>query len=176
MKLGLWLGLLLFVSGSAGAQGIVVPVAYRNVANEYNIPPKVFFAIAMQESQRKLSNGQVLPWPWTLNIQGQGHHYNNSEKMREALYAAIDNGVTNVDIGAMQVNYRWHFAKSYSLDDLMRPEDNLNIAAIILATEHRRCGGGDLDWMCAVGHYHSYTEEMAEAYTEKVMRWFRDLR
>ena len=76
----------------------------------------------------------------------------------------------------MQVNMKWHGAKSYSVDDLMRPQDNLNIAARILVIEHRRCGGGELDWMCAVGRYHSHREERAEAYTRKVMAWFRDLR
>lgn len=154
---------------------VVVPVAYKNVAREYGIPYKILFAIGMQESQRELSNGKVLPWPWTLNINGDGQYFNTSGEMRKALFSALDNGIRNIDIGAMQVNLRWHVGKAYSINDMMRPEDNLNIAAKILTIEHQRCGGTEFDWMCAIGHYHSHREERAKRYAEKVMRWAGNL-
>lgn len=166
---GLGWGVLAF-----GSDKIVVPQAYRNVAKAYGIPYKVLFAIGMQESQRDLGNGKVLPWPWTLNIAGKGSYYDSSSEMKDALFAAVDEGKI-VDVGLMQINTRWHLGKSYSLIDLMRPEDNLNIAAQILSIEHERCGGSEYDWACAVGHYHSHREKRAEAYAKKVMRWVKGL-
>lgn len=154
---------------------IVVPMAYRNVAQAYGIPYKILFAIGMQESQRDVGNGHVLPWPWTLNINGDGKYFETSMQMQKALFDAMDHGVRNIDVGLMQINIKWHLGKSYSLIDLMRPEDNLNIAAQILRDEHNGCGGTDYDWMCAIGRYHSRREARAENYTKQVMRWVSDL-
>lgn len=148
---------------------IVVPVAYRNVGQVYGIPYKYLFAIAMQESKRKLPNGSVLPWPWTLNVAGDSKFYNTSEAMWVDLVALVGQGRTNIDIGLMQINYKWHHKRANSLLDLTRPEVNLNIAAQILVGEHKRCEG---DWWCAVGGYHSYREALANNYIKSVRRWY----
>jgi len=164
--------LLLSAEGLSASEKVVVPIAYRNVAKNYGIPYRILFAIGMQESQRVLSDGRVLPWPWTLNFAGRGRYYESSTEMEAALMEALDNGITNIDIGIMQINAKWHRAKSFSLIDLMRPEDNLNIAAQILRREHDWCGGTDLDWMCAVGSYHSRDDVRAEQYVNQVMKWY----
>jgi len=162
----------LLLSGAVHAQGVIVPVAYKNVAREYGIPYKLLYSIGLQESQRELDNGLVVPWPWTLNIRGEGQYFDTSMEMQAAAFEALEQGITNIDVGVLQVNWHWHGRKMDSIVDLIRPENNLNVGASILREEHRKCGGTDLDWNCAVGRYHSYKDERAEDYTRKVMRWF----
>ncbi len=164
---------LLLIPGTGATAEIVVPVAYRNVGRIHGIPYKYLFAIAMQESQRELHDGSVLPWPWTLNVGGDSRYYDSPAAVREALVRLVDEGRTNIDIGLMQINLKWHGDRAHSLIDLIRPEENLNIAATILLGEYHRCGGDD--WWCAVGGYHSSREKVARAYIARVRKWYEQL-
>lgn len=151
---------------------IVVPVAYRNVGRLHGIPYKYLFAIAMQESQRSLADGRVMPWPWTLNVAGDGRFYETGDDLWRDLVGLVEQGVTNVDIGLMQINLKWHHHRIDSLRTLVRPEHNINIAAAILVQEYERCDG---DWWCAVGGYHSYRQSVAADYVRRVRRWYERL-
>jgi len=151
------------------ADNHVVPDAYRTVSTYHAVPARILYSIALTESQKRLSDGSIRPWPWTLNIAGSGRYFDSHDEMRQAALQAIRQGVTNIDIGLMQINMRYHLHRSFSLTDLMRPEDNLNIAAEILHDEFRRCQG---DWWCAVGAYHSPTPARARRYIDKVRRWY----
>ncbi|OED39806.1 hypothetical protein AB833_13925 [Chromatiales bacterium (ex Bugula neritina AB1)] len=146
-----------------------MPTAYKTVSHYHAVPARLLYCIALTETQKQLSDGSIRPWPWTLNIAGQGRYFDSRAEMQQAVTQAINLGVTNIDIGLMQINIQYHLHRSYSLNDLMRPEDNLNIAAEILYDEFRRCHG---DWWCAVGAYHSPTPHRAQRYIDKVKRWF----
>ncbi len=51
----------------------VVPDGYRLVAEAHGIPSAVFYAVAMAESGKRIEPLRaVRPWPWTLNVQGDG--------------------------------------------------------------------------------------------------------
>ncbi|OED38029.1 hypothetical protein AB833_21470 [Chromatiales bacterium (ex Bugula neritina AB1)] len=146
-----------------------MPDAYRTVSSYHAVPARILYSIALTETQKRLSDGTVRPWPWTLNIAGQGRYFDSRDAMQQAALSAIRDGETNIDIGLMQINIQYHLHRSFSLIDLMRPEDNLNIAAEILHDEYRRCHG---DWWCAVGAYHSPTPSRAQRYIDKVRRWY----
>ena len=164
-----WLLILWGGCGIAVASDHKVPQAYRSVAAYHGVPHRILYAIALTESQRMITAGVIRPWPWTLNVAGQGRYFDSARSMQQAVYEATSQGVTNIDIGLMQINVGYHLHRAYSLDDLMRPQDNLNIAAEILLDEWRACDG---DWWCAVGRYHSRDQRRARHYRSKVRRWY----
>ena len=53
-----------------------VPEGYRRVAAAHGIPSELFYAVALAESGRHIEHLRTTrPWPWTLNIQGEGHYF-----------------------------------------------------------------------------------------------------
>jgi len=153
----------LLLGTTAGAD---VPSAYAAVATRHDIPPALFYAIALTESGRSI---EVLkarrPWPWTLNIAGEGSFYPDRIAAWRALDEALINGQTRVDIGLMQVNWRYHGARLENSWLAMEPAHNLEVAAEIL----RECYAKRRDWWASVGCYHAPNHaERAARYTARV--------
>ena len=129
-----------------------VPVGYQQVADAYDLPAEVLYAVALTESARRVdSTGNVRPWPWTLNVRGRGHFFASRQEAEAALQGLLDQGRTSVDIGLMQVNWRYHRQRLGSLQRAIDPYHNLRVAAEIL----RDCHRNRQDWWEAVGCYHA---------------------
>jgi hypothetical protein len=94
----------------AAAAHAEVPEGYRQAAAEYGLPPKVVFAIALTESGTRLQSGRLGPWPWMLNIAGKPRFYATRREAFRTLEKHLKQGVTNIDVGLMQVNWRYHRA------------------------------------------------------------------
>lgn len=136
---------------SAHAQSDI-PLAFRETAAFWDIPdPALLYAVALAESKRQLPNGALRPWPWTLNVAGKGYFYESETQAWAALYEFIAAGEHNIDIGLMQINYRWNEDTLIDPYTALDPAANLNMGAKILAAEYRASG----DWDVAVGRYHS---------------------
>ena len=137
---------------------VVIPSAYRDAAAMKGIPPAILFSVALGESGTLLQRGDILPWPWTLNINGQGYFY----RTREAAYIALKNAIDKkqtVDIGLGQVNWQSHHARLANDAWLaLEPEFNLQLAASILR-EHFL---SSKHWWIAVGRYHSPGQKPAQ--------------
>jgi soluble lytic murein transglycosylase-like protein len=72
----------------------------------------------------------------------------------------------NVDIGLMQVNYRyWGDELKLSKEDLLKPD--VNIAAGCAILKDRIAKDGEY---LGVGHYHSFTPNKAKLYADMVLR------
>lgn len=72
----------------------------------------------------------------------------------------------NVDIGLMQVNYKyWGKELKVSKQDLLKPD--VNIAAGSAVLKNRIARDGEY-W--GVGHYHSFTSDKARLYADMVLR------
>ena len=69
-----------------------------------------------------------------------------------ALARILDTGITNVDVGYMQVNVGFHKDKVANPSDLLDPSTNLRVAAEVLRQENLRAGG---DIALTVGAYHA---------------------
>lgn len=129
----------------------VVPPAYCRAALAYGVPPRLHYAVAMQESAM-LFNDAVLPWLWTLNVRGTPHRYATYGDGCRALELWVTrHGITNVDCGPMQINWHYHSDKLGTFAQAMDPTHNLNVGASILARHYAATG----DWYAAVGRYHS---------------------
>lgn len=161
--LGVGIGLL--TSATAWADG--VPAGYRQIAGEYGVPASLLYAVALAESGRTLElagRRVVRPWPWTLNVGGKGYYFETREDAWTALRAHRAAGQRSIDIGLMQVNWRWHADRLKDPYAALDPYYSLRVAAQIL----RDCQGETGDWWAAVGCYHAPgTGEAARARAER---------
>ncbi len=160
---------LMFSSSSAWClpknSSRIVPQAYQQIALKQGVPSKMLFAIALQESRKSIGQKIVRPWPWTLNFAGEARRYQNSQQVVLALSEALDDGKTNIDVGLMQINMKYHGHRFGSLAQAVDPVSNVTVAAKILKEEFKSC---DLDWWCAVGRYHSRRRSHSEKYISMV--------
>ncbi len=164
--LGLFLGLALLAAPSGGSNA-AVPSGYRLVAAENAIPETIFYAVALAESGRRIDAMAIRrPWPWTLNVGGEGRFYPSRRTAAAALVTAIETRQRSIDIGLMQVNWGYHRDKLGSTSLALEPYHNLRVAAEILGACYRSLG----DWWEAVGCYHAPANAMRAArYRDRVL-------
>ena len=163
------LAIILLASGVVPwelASASEIPPAYRQVALIKGVPADIFYAIALAESGRKLGdNHPRRPWPWTLNIHGKGLYFSDRQSAWRAVVTALAMQQSSVDIGLMQVNWRFHRDRLIDPWRALDPHRNLHVAAEIL----QRCYERSSDWWQAVGCYHSPSNpERAQHYRERV--------
>ncbi|MGE9765324.1 transglycosylase SLT domain-containing protein [Pseudomonas sp. PDM20] len=165
---------LLLGQHAAGDQLTAIPDAYLEAAATKNIPPVLLYAIAEQESVGKLNIG-FYPWPWTLNVAGQGMRFaTRQEACSAALNAIQKHGGTSVDIGIAQQNWGWTGKRHYSHPcDALNPYENLRVAAV----ELRKCFDARGDWLEAAGCYHRPAGgEPARRYKELIAKRLQRLK
>jgi hypothetical protein len=157
---------------TVGWGGSSIPSGYRRIAAEYGVPDTVLYAIALAESGVGVSEeGKRRPWPWTLNVAGRGQVFPSRVAAWEALSQSIARGERSIDIGLMQVNWRYHQEKLGDTWQALDPYHNLRVAARIL----RDCFEQRRDWWAGVGCYHSPgNAARAERYRRRVVgHWQR---
>lgn len=137
--------------------------AAAKAAVETGVPYDVLIAIATVETGR-----DDQPWPWTVNFAGDGHWYESAEEAAESINQAVRDGVTNLDVGCFQLNYRWHGSAFSSVGEMLDPVQNAAYAAEFLSRHHANTG----DWALAAAAYHSATPEYAKAYQTKFQATF----
>jgi soluble lytic murein transglycosylase-like protein len=161
--MALWLS-----STGAAGQG-AVPPAYRATAAQHGIPVELLYAMALAESGKQVAAGHR-PWPWTLNIAGRGAYFASREAAWLALDRSLADGQSSVDIGLMQVNWRYHADALGSTWRALDPYHNLTVAAGIL----KRCYRKRRDWWPSVGCYHAPSnDQRARRYRERVLAHWR---
>ena len=159
------------VHGDA-ASASEIPAAYRQIALSNRIPAEIFYAIALAESGRNLGANQARrPWPWTLNIHGKGMFFSDRHSAWRTIVAALAKQQSSVDIGLMQVNWRYHHERLGDPWQALDPYHNLRVGADIL----RECFTSERDWWASVGCYHAPANPArAERYLRRVLsRWQR---
>ena len=126
---------------------------------QHNIPSGLLLAIATIESGSK---------PYALNIQGKSVIGKNKTEAVSLIHEALDKGITNIDVGVMQLNIRWHRENFGSIEEMLEPKKNIEYAASFLLTLYKKYG----DWHRAVRFYHSSTAEYYRKYSRKItMAW-----
>jgi hypothetical protein len=134
-------------------------------ARRHGVPAEIMRAITLTETRRRVA-GHTGPWPWTLNIAGEGLYFGRREAALARARRAIERGERSVDIGCFQINYRWHGAKFPSIEAMMAPRAAADYAARWMAELHAETG----DWLRAAGHYHSRTPRHAARYRRAIAR------
>ena len=129
------------------------------------LPEGLLPAIARVESGRGTGDGGRRAWPWTLNEAGDGSFYAVKADAMEHLTAVVDTGSTNIDVGCMQLNYKWHHKAFPSLEAMMDPVANTAYAARFVKELAKQLGSYEE----ATKAYHSFDPERGKAYLAKVV-------
>lgn len=142
-----------------------IPAAYRNAAVENRVPAVLLYAIALTESGRQTKAG-LKAWPWTLNIAGDGAYFVDRKSAWQRMQRALALK-QNVDIGLMQVSWRYHRNRLETPWKALNPHWNVRIGAQIL----RRCFDERGSWLAAIGCYHAPNDAArASVYRQRVKR------
>ncbi len=148
-----------------------MPIAYQRIEQKYAIKKGLLYALALQESGKKLP-GNFVPWPWTLNVDKVPRRYES----RHAVYHDLVRYVAEkkmVDIGLCQINWHWNNEQFGSLWEALDPYRNIEVCAQILKQRYDETQ----DWWVAVGKYHSpghKHQQIKNAYKHRVSvhrRW-----
>tara|TARA_R110002167_G_scaffold234957_1_gene440202 strand:- start:520 stop:1197 length:678 start_codon:yes stop_codon:yes gene_type:complete len=140
----------------------------------YGIPAQLLSAISMAESGYWYEAEKArIAWPWTVYAEGKGIYHPDRDSAQEAVADLRARGVSNIDVGCMQINL-YHHGKAFDdVEQAMDPHRNVDYAARFLRRLHDR----HRSWSQAVAHYHSSTVQFNRPYRQKVMKlWHQEQR
>lgn len=157
------------VQANADASAVCDNVA-SEAARRTGVPLSVLKAISLTETGRK-RGGALRPWPWTVNMEGEGHWFESADEARAYVYREYKRGARSFDVGCFQINYRWHGEAFRSIEEMFDPLANALYAARLLQGLHAEKG----DWGRAAGAYHSRTPEFANRYQARFERLYAGL-
>ena len=116
----------------------------------HGIPANLLAAIARVESGRRDEvTGTFNPWPWTINMDGQGSFYDNKAQAFAAATAMRPRATRSIDVGCMQISLVFHPDAFASLMQAFDPPSNADYGARYLGAAFRENrilakGGGAL--------------------------------
>jgi hypothetical protein len=128
------------------------------------IPDGLLKAIGFTESGRVTADGRRVPWPWTVNAEGQGYFFETKKDAIAFVQELQAQGVSVIDVGCMQVNLYYHPSAFASLDAAFDPATNVAYAAKFLNELKSETG----DWGVATQYYHSRNPSLGQAYAGRV--------
>ncbi|MGX6960904.1 MAG: transglycosylase SLT domain-containing protein [Rickettsia endosymbiont of Pentastiridius leporinus] len=134
-----------------------IPQLIQQVEEQQNIPSGLLAAIANVESGLK---------PYAIGISGKYIKASSKEEAKQIIKQYLAKGITNIDIGIMQINWRWHSKEfDQNLDDMLNPSQNIIYAAELLKALHTK----HQSWQKAVRYYHSAKDEYHRKYSKAVL-------
>jgi soluble lytic murein transglycosylase-like protein len=115
-------------------------------AQRYGVPLAVFYAVGLNET-----GGPNGLQPYAMNIDGRPSANPTLQDGLAAFAAARRNGARLIDVGCMQINYKYHGAKFASVAEMFDPAHNIDYAARFLKELRAREGS----WTLAVARYNA---------------------
>ncbi len=130
------------------------------------MPVQLVRAISTVEAGRlDATTHRVAPWPWTINVYGNGYFYPTKTQAMAAVLVLQAAGIQSIDVGCMQINLMYHPQAFASLDEAFSPSANVGYAVRFLTELFRQTGS----WPAAAAAYHSQTSEIGAEYEKRVM-------
>lgn len=166
--IGLFTFLLLLskpTASTANAYSGMCDLAAHQAAQESGVPISVMKAITRTETGRN-QGGRLTPWPWTVNMEGAGHWFDNRAEAQAYVAKHHARGARSYDVGCFQINFRWHGQHFTSAEAMFDPLTNARYAARFLSELFTETG----DWSAAAGAYHSRTPKFANRYRTRFDR------
>lgn len=103
--------------------------------------------------------------PYSVNITGKPFTANNKLEAVKTIKDALNQGITNIDVGIAQINYRWHKDNFKNIEEMLSPTTNIEYAAKLLSSLFKRYG----TWQDAIKYYHSANSDYHRQYSRKVV-------
>jgi len=105
-------------------------------------------------------------------VAGDGYYYASRIEAWQALRNWLGRGERSIDIGLMQVNWRYHHGRLGDPWQALDPYHNLRVGAGIL----QDCYAAEHDWWASVGCYHAPANpERASRYRRRVESQWRQI-
>lgn len=147
---------------------------WEDVGARVGIDSLLLYAVALAESAKRQELNMISPWPLAIR-QGLTSHYPTSKAAADHLLAQLlDNAALHeLDIGLMQINLGWHEHRVDDPLDLLDAEANLALGAEILAEALRSAPD---DMLLGIGRYHSWQDDRARWYGERVLTIYDNLK
>lgn len=147
-----------------------LPVASQDLwqlgARVSGLPVSAIYGIALAESGRTV-NGVRKPHPWTINVNSsppRARYFDTQPEAEKYLEELLRSGWTNVDVGIMQVNVKYHGHSIKDPKTLLDPKVNILVSAVFLSELLKETGNiGD-----AISKYHSRTPSKGDQYKKRV--------
>ena len=131
------------------------------------MPSHLLTAVSKVEAGRwRKDTGEILAWPWTVTSGGEGRFLPSKAAAIAEVERLRAKGVTNIDVGCMQINLHYHPKAFDSLEQAFDPDRNVAYAVGFLRELRARWGS----WTRAVGNYHSNTPTLSGRYRVKVFK------
>nr|WP_294504098.1 lytic transglycosylase domain-containing protein [uncultured Rhodopila sp.] len=131
----------------------------------HGIPANLLAAVARVESGRRDQvTGTFNPWPWTINMDGQGSFYDTKAQAIAAATAMRPRVEHSIDVGCMQISLVHHPDAFAGMAQAFEPSSNADYGARFLMQLYEKTGS----WPKAVELYHSATPELGLEYQRKV--------
>lgn len=161
------LAALSWLAGHGALAGELSP--WLDAATRHDVDPLLLYAIALKESPRQRPDGYIRPWPWAIHSPKAGEgalYFETSEQALRKIEALIAEGYTNIDIGIMQINWKYNGHLLPEPAKLLLPEHNIELGARILRA-NLETRPGDLKY--AIARYHSTYLDRGLRYAESVL-------
>ncbi len=111
---------------------------------------------------------RAVPWPWTINSPAGSFYLSSRVEAIAKVEELQADGITNIDVGCLQVNLQYHPRAFASLEEAFEPAANVAYAVDYL----KRLKAAGASVFGAVGRYHSHTPVFGVSYARKVFaRW-----
>jgi hypothetical protein len=131
----------------------------------HGIPSHLLAAIARVESGRRDdASGSFNPWPWTINMDGQGSFYDSKAQAVATAVAMRPRVTRSIDVGCMQISLTMHPNAFPDMMQAFDPASNADYGARFLVQLY----GKTNSWTRAVEMYHSATPDIGQDYGRKV--------
>lgn len=149
--------------------GDLCRVAADVVEEEYQIKKSLLQTIASVESGRwDNKRNERVSWPWTVHANGKGYYFKTKNEAINAVKSMQSAGISNIDVGCMQINLRYHGSNFKSLEEAFDPKKNVAYGAKFLKKLHNKTKS----WQKAAMHYHSKNWRKGSNYKNRLEKHY----
>ena len=139
---------------------------FDHFERKYQIPQHLLRSISLMETGRWHHQSKTsIPWPWAVNQAGKAYYFSSKQEAISKVKAMLELGLTNIDIGCMQINLHHHPEAFMNLNQAFEPKDNIEYAAKFLTRHYQQSG----NWQQTIASYHSRAE-IGQVYATKVLK------
>lgn len=147
-----------------------------DIAREFEraerIPPGLIHTVSLAESGRwSKATGASTPWPWTVTSGRESYYLASKSEAIAKVEELQARGRSNIDVGCMQINLRYHPDAFDNLEAALDPRTNIAYGTGFL----KQLRLETRSWGRATAAYHSRHRDRGNAYRDRVYDLWRAL-